>query len=112
MFNRRYILEKRIKILSLIFICFLLFLIIRITYLQNKFNPIVTGTELNNSINKEKISNYNYLLLDRNGKDLNNYNRKYKVFINGKTFAMNARNQNLDELMTFNYILFFYLYYC
>ncbi len=105
MFNRRYILEKRIKILSLIFICFLLFLIIRISYLQNKFNPIVTGTELNNSINKEKISNYNYLLLDRNGKDLNNYNRKYKVFINGKTFAMNARNQNLDELMTFNYIL-------
>lgn len=105
MFNKESILKKRLKIIMNVFISITVLLIIRVTYIQNKYNPLVTGTDMNNSINKEKISNYNYLLLDRNGKDLNSYNRKYKVFINGKTFKLNARNQNLDELMVFNYVL-------
>ncbi|MGL5615633.1 MAG: penicillin-binding transpeptidase domain-containing protein [Sarcina sp.] len=105
MFNHRYVLAKRIKIIFSFFTLILIILILRTYFVQNKYNSYVTGTEKNNSINKEKLSDYNYLMLDKNGKDLNSYNRKYKVFINGKTFALNAKNQNLDELISFNYIL-------
>ena len=77
----------------------------RTFYVQKKYNPMVVNTEWDNSIEKEHVGNYNYLLLDRNGKDLNTYKRKYKVIIDGKTFSANAMNQNLDNFINFNYII-------
>ena len=83
----------------------LVILIFRVYYIQNKYNPVVTGTEYNNSIEKEEVGDYKYLLLDRNGKDLNNYTRKYKIIIDGDTFKMNSMNQNLENFISFNYIM-------
>lgn len=104
MFNSKYILKKRISKISLCFVFLISILIIRCYYVQNKYSP-VAGSEDNNSIEKEHISDYNYLLLDRNGKDLNNYKRMYRVIIDGQTFSTNTMNQNLDNFISFNYIL-------
>lgn len=105
MFNKNYVLMGRIKNLKNLMLFILLCLIFRVYYIQNKYNPVVTGTEVNNSIEKEEVGDYNYLLLDRNGKDLNEYTRKYKVIIDGDTFKMNSMNQNLENFISFNYIM-------
>lgn len=105
MFNNKYMFKARVKKVSIVFIVMLLILVCRTYYVQNKFNPIVTGSEYNNSIEKEHISDYNYLLLDREGKDLNSYKRKYMVIIDGQTFSTNTMNQNLDNFISFNYII-------
>ncbi|MGL5576193.1 MAG: penicillin-binding transpeptidase domain-containing protein [Sarcina sp.] len=105
MFKNNYILKDRIKNLRFLMLFILICLIFRVYYIQNKYNPVVTGTEVNNSIEKEGVGNYNYLLLDTNGKDLNEYTRKYKVIIDGDTFKMNSMNQNLENFISFNYIM-------
>ncbi|WP_297519530.1 penicillin-binding transpeptidase domain-containing protein [uncultured Clostridium sp.] len=105
MFSKEYILKDRIKKVKFIMVTLLVILIFRVYYIQNKYNPVVTGTEYNNSIEKEEVGDYKYLLLDRNGKDLNNYTRKYKIIIDGDTFKMNSMNQNLENFISFNYIM-------
>lgn len=105
MFNRNYVLKKRIKFLKIISLCILGSLIIRLFCVQKKFNPVVTGSEVNNSIEKEEVGDYNYLLLDKNGKDLNEYERRYKVIIDARTFSLNSMNQNLENFISFNYIM-------
>ncbi|MGL4761488.1 MAG: penicillin-binding transpeptidase domain-containing protein [Sarcina sp.] len=105
MFNNNYVLKGRIIKLKFLMMALLVGLIFRVYYIQNKYNPIVTGTEYNNSIEKEEVGDYKYLLLDRNGKDLNEYARKYKVIIDGDTFKMNSVNQNLENFISFNYIM-------
>ena len=86
---------------------FIIFVILgcRTFYVQKKYNPMVVNTEWDNSIEKEHVGDYNYLLLDRNSKDLNTYKRKYKVIVDGQTFSANAMNQNLDNFINFNYII-------
>ncbi len=105
MFNKVYILRKRLKIITIVLLGILIVLIIRLFYVQNKYNPVVSGSEVNNSIEKEEIGDYNYLLLDRNGKDLNEYRKKYKVAIDSRTFMLNSMNQNLENFISFNYIM-------
>ena len=105
MFNKVYILKKRLKIITIVLLGILIVLIIRLFYVQNKYNPVVSGSEVNNSIEKEEIGDYNYLLLDRNGKDLNEYRKKYKVAIDSRTFMLNSMNQNLENFISFNYIM-------
>ena len=105
MFSNNYILKGRIKALRNLLLGVLVCLILRVYYIQNKYNPVVTGTDINNSIEKEEVGNYNYLLLDRNGKDLNKYTRKYRVIIDGDTFKMNSMNQNLENFIKFNYLM-------
>ena len=105
MFSNSYILKGRIKALRNLLLGVLVCLILRVYYIQNKYNPVVTGTDINNSIEKEEVGNYNYLLLDRNGKDLNKYTRKYRVIIDGDTFKMNSMNQNLENFIKFNYLM-------
>jgi cell division protein FtsI/penicillin-binding protein 2 len=105
LFSKEYILKDRIKKVKFIMVTLLVILIFRVYYIQNKYNPVVTGTEYNNSIEKEEVGDYKYLLLDRNGKDLNNYTRKYKIIIDGDTFKMNSMNQNLENFISFNYIM-------
>ncbi|MGL4655146.1 MAG: penicillin-binding transpeptidase domain-containing protein [Sarcina sp.] len=105
MFKNNYILKDRIKKIRFLILTVLICLVFRVYYVQNKYSPVVTGTEVNNSIEKEEVGNYNYLLLDRNGKDLNEYTRKYRVIIDGDTFKMNSMNQNLENFISFNYIM-------
>ena len=69
---------------------FIIFVILgcRTFYVQKKYNPMVVNTEWDNSIEKEHVGDYNYLLLDRNSKDLNTYKRKYKVIVDGQLFRL------------------------
>ncbi|MGL5634899.1 MAG: penicillin-binding transpeptidase domain-containing protein [Sarcina sp.] len=104
MFNKNYVLENRIKIINIILFIFFVVLVGRTIYVNEKFSSVATST-VNNSIEEEKIGNYNYLLLDRNGRDLNEYKRKYKVVIEGRTLKVNSIKQNLENFITFNYIM-------
>lgn len=105
MFSKNYVLKERIKIFKIIALVILLALTIRLFYVQKKFNPVVTGNESNNSIEKEDTGDYKYLLLDQNGEDINEYEIKYKVTIDARTFSLNSMNQNLENFISFNYIM-------
>lgn len=45
------------------------------------------------------------MLLDRNGKDLMTYSKKYVVVIDSKPFSLNNVEENIEELLTLNFIM-------
>lgn len=103
--NKKFEIKKKIRIIFLFFIILLFALSVRLYYIQKIYNPIVNTTSEGNYIQKENLSEYNYLLLDRNRKDLLNYNTKYKLAIDTRSFKLNSTNKNLQNLIAFNYIM-------
>lgn len=103
--NKKFKMKKKIRIIFLFFIILLFILSIRLYYIQKIYNPIVNTTSEGNYIQKENLFEHNYLLLDKNGKDLLNYNTKYKLAIDTKSFKLNSTNKNLQNLIAFNYIM-------
>lgn len=54
---------------------------------------------------EENISNINYMILDTNGKDLMNYDKKYVLVIDSKPFSLNNYEETLEDLMALNFIM-------
>ncbi len=47
----------------------------------------------------------NYMILDTNGKDLMNYDKKYVLVIDTKPFSLNNYEETLEDLMALNFIM-------
>ncbi|EGT3614648.1 penicillin-binding protein 2 [Clostridium perfringens] len=107
MFNRKRKTEIKNRLISLVSLLLLglILLDIRVYYVQKKYNTKETGSFKGNHKQYEKISDYNYSLLDRNGKSVFEYDTKYKVVIDSMAFQLNNLNQNLENIMAFNYIM-------
>lgn len=45
------------------------------------------------------------MILDTNGKDMMNYNKKYIIVIDKKPFSLNNYEETLEDLMAFNFIM-------
>lgn len=108
MFNRNKrkleIKNRLIGLLSL-FLLVLIVLSTRVYYVQNKYSTRDTGAFKGNHKQNEKISDDNYSLLDKNGEPLFEYETKYKVVIDSMAFQLNNLNQNMENIIAFNYIM-------
>lgn len=107
MFNRKRKTQIKNRLLSLVSLLLLSLILLnmRIYYVQKKYSTTETGNFKGNHKQYEQISDYNYSLLDRNGKSMFEYNTKYKVVIDSMAFKLNNLNQNLENIMAFNYIM-------
>lgn len=107
MFNRKRKTKIKNRLISLVSLLLLILILldIRIYYVQKKYSAKETGTFKGNHKQYEKISDYNYSLLDRNGDNVFEYDTKYKVVIDSMAFQLNNLNQNLENIMAFNYIM-------
>ncbi|ELC8441651.1 penicillin-binding protein 2 [Clostridium perfringens] len=107
MFNRKRKTQIKNRLLSLVSLLLLSLILLnmRIYYVQKKYSTRETGNFKGNHKQYEQISDYNYSLLDRNGKSMFEYDTKYKVVIDSMAFKLNNLNQNLENIMAFNYIM-------
>lgn len=107
MFNRKRKTEIKNRLISLVSLLLLTLILLsmRVYYIQKKYSTRETGNFKGNHKQYEQISDYNYSLLDRNGKSIFEYDIKYKVVIDSMAFKLNNLNQNLENIMAFNYIM-------
>ncbi|SHJ57177.1 Cell division protein FtsI/penicillin-binding protein 2 [Clostridium cavendishii DSM 21758] len=105
MLNNNKIEFKRIRAYKWIVFGIFLLLIVRLYYLQNKYNLVAETSSDAHNFQSEKISDTNFLLLDDKGRDLSDYNKSYVLIIDLKPFKLNNVEQNLQNLMAFNFIM-------
>lgn len=107
MFNRKRKTKIKNRLISLVSLLLLVLILldIRLYCVQKKYSAKETGAFKGNHKQHEKISDYNYSLLDRNGNNVFEYDTKYKVVIDSMAFQLNNLNQNLENIMAFNYIM-------
>jgi len=107
MFNRKRKIEIKNRLISLVSLLLLALLLLdmRIYYVQKKYSTKETGIFKGNHKQYENISDLNYSLLDREGESIFQYETKYKVVIDSMAFRLNNLNQNLENIMAFNYIM-------
>ena len=107
MFNRKRKIEIKNRLISLVSLLLLALLLLdmRIYYVQKKYSTKETGNFKGNHKQYENISDLNYSLLDREGESIFQYETKYKVVIDSMAFRLNNLNQNLENIMAFNYIM-------
>ncbi|MGG5462390.1 penicillin-binding transpeptidase domain-containing protein [Clostridium sp. B9] len=107
MFRNKRKLELKNRLIGLVslFLLILILLNVRIYYVQKKYSTRETGAFKGNHKQYEKISDYNYSLLDTNGESLFEYETKYKVVIDSMAFQLNNLNQNMENIIAFNYIM-------
>lgn len=94
---------KRIKIIAYLFLCFLIGLSIRLYYLQVHPAQVVQGDLQNHQT--EYISKIKYSILDTNGKNMLNYNKKYVMVLDTKPFSLNNYEETLEDLLALNFIM-------
>lgn len=94
--------KRELGVLSL-FITILIMLSIRLAVLQLFPSEQVLSQYQNHQ--SEYISNSSYMILDTNGKDMMNYNKKYVIVIDKKPFTLNNYEETLEDLMALNFII-------
>lgn len=94
---------KRITIISYIFIFIFILLSIRLYFLQVRPTQIVQGDLENHQT--ELISKIKYSILDTNGKNMLNYNKKYVMVLDTKPFRLNNYEETLEDLLALNFIM-------
>lgn len=94
--------ERFLAILTAFIITFMI-LGVRLYFLQMKPSINVLSSYQNHQ--EENISSMKYKLYDTNGKDLMRYNKKYVLVIDVRPFTLNNYEENLKDLMSFNYIM-------
>ena len=87
----------------ILFITILIMLSIRLAVLQLFPSEQVLSQYQNHQ--SEQISNSSYMILDTNGKDMMNYNKKYVIVIDKKPFTLNNYEETLEILMALNFIM-------
>ncbi|WP_288478890.1 penicillin-binding transpeptidase domain-containing protein [uncultured Clostridium sp.] len=85
------------------FIVIFFMLSVRLYFLQVMPTEKVQANYTNHQT--ELISDMKYMLLDTNGKDLNNYNKDYVIVIDSKPFKLNNYGEALQGLLAFNFIM-------
>lgn len=93
----------RKKYTLIIFMFIFLLLSIRLYVIQVYPFKIVQG-EIKN-YQSEKISLMKYNILDINGKDMINYNKKYILVLDTKPFSLNNYEETIEDLMALNFIM-------
>lgn len=101
--NKKYIDLKRIIIVAIIYSIIIIFLVIRLVFLQIHPSSIVSGEGEN--YQSEVLSQMNYRVFDVNGKDLMTYNKKYIVVLDINPFMLNNYEETLEDLMALNFIM-------
>ena len=104
-FRRKRRMKKRLIYMVSVFLFILFLLELRVYYVQKKYSTSETGNFKGNHKQIEKISDLNYKLLDREGEDIFSFEDKYKVVIDSMAFRLNNIDQNLENIIAFNYIM-------
>lgn len=94
---------KRIKLIAYVFLILFIGLSIRLYYLQVHPTQIVQGDLQNHQT--EYISKIKYSILDTNGKNMLNYNKKYVMVLDTKPFKLNNYEETLEDLLALNFIM-------
>jgi cell division protein FtsI/penicillin-binding protein 2 len=102
-FTEKFEINKRLMQILAIFMTIILILTTRLSILQVYPSDKVVGSYQNHQ--EENISNMNYMILDTNGKDLMQYNKKYVLVIDTKPFSLNNYEETLEDLMALNFIM-------
>lgn len=97
--------ERRLKLFCRIIILMYFLLVVRIYFIQNKYGIEDANNSSYNNVQYERISDMNYQLLDRNGKDLLKYKKNYVVVIDSKPFKLNNYRDNIEEIMALELIM-------
>lgn len=97
--------SRRVNIIRIMLIFLFVGLFGRMFYLQNEYNPKAVNTSFKNNTQQDPISQTKYLLLDENGKDLQSYKKRYVVVIDTMPFKLNSAENNLKNLLAFNFIM-------
>lgn len=94
---------KRIRLIAYVFLILFIGLSIRLYYLQVHPTQIVQGDLQNHQT--EYISKIKYSILDTNGKNMLNYNKKYVMVLDTKPFKLNNYEETLEDLLALNFIM-------
>lgn len=105
MFKTKIVNKNRIRHITALVVLIFILLIGRLYYLQRKFNPETNSSTEYHTVQKETISDRNYLLLDSKGRDLLSYKKNYIIVIDAKPFRLNNVEQNLESLIALNFIM-------
>lgn len=107
MFNRKKKIQIKNRLTGLVSTILLILLILnfRLYYVQKKYSTREIGGVKGNHKQYEKVSENNYLLLDRNGINLFDYDIKYNVVFDSMAFRLNNLNNNMHNIITLNYIM-------
>lgn len=105
MFKSKIVNKNRIRHITALVVLIFILLIGRLYYLQRKFNPETNSSTEYHTVQKETISDRNYLLLDSKGRDLLSYKKNYIIVIDAKPFKLNNVEQNLESLIALNFIM-------
>lgn len=107
MFNRerKNRIKNRLTGLVAIMLLILLILNFRLYYVQNKYSTRDTSGLKGNHKQYEDVSENNYLLLDRNGENLFEYEIKYNVVFDSMAFRLNNLNKNMGNMTSLLYIM-------
>ncbi|MDD7793333.1 penicillin-binding transpeptidase domain-containing protein [Clostridium sp. 'White wine YQ'] len=95
---------KRSKYMGIGFCVLFILLSVRTYIVVNKYNPDRASVSMVN-YQVENISQNNYMMLDSKGKDLMTYSKKYVVVIDSKPFSLNNCDDNMQNLLAFNFIM-------
>lgn len=95
--------KRRVIFILYIYIGVIVLLTIRLYYLQVQPSELVQGELQNHQI--ETLSEINYRLLDKNGKELLEYKKKYVLVIDSRPFQLNNYEETLEDLLALNFIM-------
>lgn len=94
---------KRTKVITYIFVIIFFLLAIRLYFLQVRPTQIVQGDLQKHQT--EYISKIKYSILDTNGKNMLNYNKRYVMVLDTKPFRLNNYEETLEDLLALNFIM-------
>lgn len=92
----------KLGMLNLFIFALLTFRIIQIQYLDSSKFKVMADSQYRY---KENIGDLKYVMMDKNGKDLLQYNKKFKLVIDPGNFKRNNNSTDVNNLYAFNYIL-------
>lgn len=94
---------KRAKVITYIFVIIFFLLAIRLYFLQVRPTQVVQGDLQKHQT--EYISKIKYSILDTNGKNMLNYNKRYVMVLDTKPFRLNNYEETLEDLLALNFIM-------
>ncbi|MGL5380493.1 penicillin-binding transpeptidase domain-containing protein [Clostridium sp.] len=101
--KRRAIDNNRITMVIALFFLIMLALGVRLYFLQVHPSETVSGEMTNHQT--ENISEMRYRILDTNGKDMLDYNKRYVMVLDTQPFMLNNYEETIEDLMALNFIM-------
>lgn len=103
-FMLKSVCRKRSKVVGIIFSLLFLVLFGRLYIVIYQYSPEKVSVSMGN-YQLENISESDFTMTDSKGKDIKKYIKKYIVVIDSKPFSLNNYNENMRDILAFNFIM-------